>query len=353
MGWRRGGRSSAPRHTSKQHLFEHERRRPSPNIRSLSAYYNMDNGTGRIRGIWLQENLAIAPIFRAWFGDPSNDLDVPGAHCSAIGQRHPIINRSTRSAFLRFSSCRIAWNTTRARIIRTWIPSIASSATIWCRRRSSSQRSPTKPPCAPKNYRAGPAPTIRRIPPGAPSKNSIEGYARIARLCRRRLQQRLPWLPINWAARILVPPSPGFSRRAEIRIFRRHRNFSIFGNSHRHPAGQQGPELAEKLDAVLNSDTHFNVLQLSRNPEGELSDDADPNREQSRRSHRMAAISRLTLNAYPSRPGEPKSGFSRKILSPFFQTSIHRPRLPSSHDSFLLSWYRIKFSKLHFGNGRR
>ncbi len=32
----------------------------------VSAYYNLDNGTGRIRGVYLQGNEAVAPIFRAW-----------------------------------------------------------------------------------------------------------------------------------------------------------------------------------------------------------------------------------------------------------------------------------------------
>ena len=32
----------------------------------LSAYYNLDNGTGKIRGVYLQGNSAVAPIFRAW-----------------------------------------------------------------------------------------------------------------------------------------------------------------------------------------------------------------------------------------------------------------------------------------------
>lgn len=32
----------------------------------LSAYYNLDNGTGKIRGIYLQGNTAVAPIFRQW-----------------------------------------------------------------------------------------------------------------------------------------------------------------------------------------------------------------------------------------------------------------------------------------------
>jgi carboxypeptidase Q len=48
-----------------------------PEHQNLSAYYNLDNGTGRIRGVWLQDNLAVAPIFRGWF-QPLRDLDVTG-----------------------------------------------------------------------------------------------------------------------------------------------------------------------------------------------------------------------------------------------------------------------------------
>jgi carboxypeptidase Q len=32
----------------------------------LSAYYNLDNGTGKIRGVYMQGNSAVAPIFRQW-----------------------------------------------------------------------------------------------------------------------------------------------------------------------------------------------------------------------------------------------------------------------------------------------
>jgi hypothetical protein len=32
----------------------------------LSAYYNLDNGTGKIRGIYMQGNSAVKPIFEAW-----------------------------------------------------------------------------------------------------------------------------------------------------------------------------------------------------------------------------------------------------------------------------------------------
>lgn len=37
-----------------------------PDYEKLSAYYNMDNGTGKFRGVYLQGNSAVAPVFRAW-----------------------------------------------------------------------------------------------------------------------------------------------------------------------------------------------------------------------------------------------------------------------------------------------
>ncbi|MDE1178705.1 MAG: M20/M25/M40 family metallo-hydrolase [Edaphobacter sp.] len=40
---------------------------------TLDAYYNLDNGTGRIRGVYTQENYAIAPIFAQWLA-PLKDL---------------------------------------------------------------------------------------------------------------------------------------------------------------------------------------------------------------------------------------------------------------------------------------
>ncbi len=39
----------------------------------ISAYYNLDNGTGKIRGVYLQGNTAVAPIFRDWL-EPFEDL---------------------------------------------------------------------------------------------------------------------------------------------------------------------------------------------------------------------------------------------------------------------------------------
>jgi hypothetical protein len=42
---------------------------------NLAAYFNSDNGTGRVRGIWLQGNLAVRPIFEQWM-KPLADLGV-------------------------------------------------------------------------------------------------------------------------------------------------------------------------------------------------------------------------------------------------------------------------------------
>jgi carboxypeptidase Q len=59
----------------KEHLGDPAARTARPEYQNLSAYYNLDNGTGRVHGVWLQGNLAIAPIFRAWF-EPLRDLGV-------------------------------------------------------------------------------------------------------------------------------------------------------------------------------------------------------------------------------------------------------------------------------------
>jgi len=46
-----------------------------PEHGKLAAYFNMDNGTGKIRGIWSEENFVVAPIFEEWIR-PLRDLGV-------------------------------------------------------------------------------------------------------------------------------------------------------------------------------------------------------------------------------------------------------------------------------------
>ncbi|TZF84850.1 M20/M25/M40 family metallo-hydrolase [Pedobacter sp. BS3] len=44
-----------------------------PEQANISAYYNLDNGTGRLRGIFAQQNVAVRPIFDEWL-KPFHDL---------------------------------------------------------------------------------------------------------------------------------------------------------------------------------------------------------------------------------------------------------------------------------------
>src|SRR5258707_15757212 len=44
-----------------------------PEQAKVSVYFNVDNGTGKIRGVYLQENAAVEPIFSAWM-KPFHDL---------------------------------------------------------------------------------------------------------------------------------------------------------------------------------------------------------------------------------------------------------------------------------------
>ena len=46
-----------------------------PDHAKVAAYFNSDNGTGRVRGVWLQENIAVRPIFEQWI-EPLADLGV-------------------------------------------------------------------------------------------------------------------------------------------------------------------------------------------------------------------------------------------------------------------------------------
>ena len=48
------------------HFIDRATMTPKPGHAKFSAYYNVDNGTGAIRGIYLQGNSALGPIFSEW-----------------------------------------------------------------------------------------------------------------------------------------------------------------------------------------------------------------------------------------------------------------------------------------------
>ena len=59
----------------RSHFGDPQTMRLLPAHETLSGYFNIDNGSGRLRGIWLQENFAVAPVFEDWITS-LNDLGV-------------------------------------------------------------------------------------------------------------------------------------------------------------------------------------------------------------------------------------------------------------------------------------
>jgi hypothetical protein len=59
----------------KEHYGDPATMQTKPEWDKLSAYFNLDNGTGKIRGVWYQGNLGVRPIFEQWI-EPLKDLGV-------------------------------------------------------------------------------------------------------------------------------------------------------------------------------------------------------------------------------------------------------------------------------------
>jgi hypothetical protein len=57
----------------KAHFGDPETMQLKPEHARLAGYFNVDNGTGAIRGVYLQGNEAVAPIFQAWM-EPLRNL---------------------------------------------------------------------------------------------------------------------------------------------------------------------------------------------------------------------------------------------------------------------------------------
>jgi hypothetical protein len=55
-----------------EHFANRETMETRPAHAKLAGYFNVDNGTGAIRGVYLQGNEAIAPIFKAWIAPFEN-----------------------------------------------------------------------------------------------------------------------------------------------------------------------------------------------------------------------------------------------------------------------------------------
>lgn len=60
---------------AREHFADAATMQLKPEHEKLSAYFNIDNGTGKIRGVWMQGNLAVKRIFEQWI-EPLGDLGV-------------------------------------------------------------------------------------------------------------------------------------------------------------------------------------------------------------------------------------------------------------------------------------
>ena len=68
---------------------------PTPEQRKVSAYYNVDNGTGAIRGVYLQGNRAVDSLFHAWMRYVDSD---------SISVRHTTIRSTGGTDHLAFDA---------------------------------------------------------------------------------------------------------------------------------------------------------------------------------------------------------------------------------------------------------
>jgi len=71
----------------KQHFGDLETMTLRPEHSKLSGYFNIDNGSGKIRGVYLQNNDTMRPLFEAWLA-PFKDLGVTTISIPNTGGTH-------------------------------------------------------------------------------------------------------------------------------------------------------------------------------------------------------------------------------------------------------------------------
>src|SRR2546422_9592755 len=102
-----------------------------PDQQKISGYFNVDNGSGKIRGVYLQQNAGVAPIFAQWI-EPLKDLGV--TTLSTRNTVAPTMRLLMLWASLGSSSFRIRSITERAHTIQIWILTSVCSRRTWQRR---------------------------------------------------------------------------------------------------------------------------------------------------------------------------------------------------------------------------
>jgi MscS family membrane protein len=101
----------------------------------------------------------------------------------------------------------------------------------------------------------------------------------------------------------------------------------------------EGPELARQLEAILNSDSHFDVLRLSQSAEGNLMDDPNPSIETIASIPREGKSVSLQLERVALQPGSEVWLFSAATVSaiPSLKPSDTTSAIESKLPHFLVS----------------
>ena len=71
----------------KEHFASPETMQPTSHHAKLAAYFNIDNGTGKVRGVYLQGNNMVRPIFAKWL-EPFHDLGANSLTRNTRGTDH-------------------------------------------------------------------------------------------------------------------------------------------------------------------------------------------------------------------------------------------------------------------------
>ncbi len=94
---------------AKEHFGDPATMQLKPEHEKLSAYFNIDNGTGRIRGVWSQNNLGAQKVFESW-ADPLRDLGVTIISPRSVSQTDHISFDSLGLPAFQFVQERLEYN---------------------------------------------------------------------------------------------------------------------------------------------------------------------------------------------------------------------------------------------------
>jgi carboxypeptidase Q len=91
------------------HFADPQTMQLKPEHGKLAAYFNLDNGTGRIRGVWMQGNFGVQSIFEQWIA-PLADLGVTILAPRAVSQTDHVSFDNVGLAGFQFVQDRLEYN---------------------------------------------------------------------------------------------------------------------------------------------------------------------------------------------------------------------------------------------------